>query len=139
MRIPRVPLVSAAIAHALTWAIALFLLFVLTYETESVEATFPGEEPGEAVSSTETFVDVNGLYGISVVLAPVALSGIAVLGQFVYRDHLFRRMAALWLPLIAILALCFAAIYTIGVLYIPSAIALFVAALADLAHRPEEV
>ncbi len=130
---------SAAIAHALTWAIALFLLFVLTYETESVEATLPGEEPGEAVSSTETFVDVNGLYGISVVLAPVALSGIAVLGQFVYRDHLFRRMAALWLPLIAILALCFAAIYTIGVLYIPSAIALFVAALADLAHRPEEV
>ncbi len=138
MKIPRVPLVSATIAHASTWAIVLFLLLVPAYEGESVEATRPGEEPAEAVRTTETFLDANGLYGLFVVLTPVVLTGIAVLGQFVYREHVFRRMAAMWLPLIAVLALSFAAIFTIGVLYVPVAIALFVAALADLAHRPEE-
>ena len=138
MRTSRAALVSAAIAHALAWAAALYLLLAAAYVVETVDATLPGEQPAEPVRTTETFVEANGLYGMAVAFAPAVLTGVALFGLLALRDRHALRMTALWVPSIAVAALCFGAIFTIGLLYVPAAVALFVAALAELAHRPNE-
>ena len=138
MRTSRAALVSAVIAHALAWAAALYLLLAAAYVVETVEATLPGEQPADPVRTTETFVEVNGFYGMAVALAPAVLTGVALFGLLALRDRHALRMTSLWVPAIAIAALCFAAILSIGLLYVPAAVALTVAALADVAHRPSE-
>ena len=138
MRTSRVALVSAAVAHALAWAAFLFVLLVPAYEVEMAEATLPGEQPADAERTTESFADVNGLYGVAAALLPVVMTGAAVLGTLALGGRLLVRLAVLGTALIAVLAFCFAAILSIGLLYVPAAVALTVAALADVAHRPDE-
>ena len=135
MRAVRVPLVAGAIAHALAWAVLLFLIFATTYTSQTVEATLPGEPPAEPVTATATFVEVNGLSALAIVATPVALTGLALLGLLAFRDRHARRIAWLWVSTIGVIGFCFVAIYSVGLLYLPAGVALMVAALADLARR----
>lgn len=130
--------VSALIAHALAWAAVLFVVVVPAYEGEMVEATLPGEPPAEVVQTTMTFLEVNGLYGLGVALAPVLITALVLLGLSRFRRRHLLRMATLWMATMVVVAFCLGAIFSVGLFYFPAALALFVAALTDLAQRPGE-
>ena len=116
--------VSALAAHVLAWAPGVFLVFTADY------------------SSGETSVEVNGR-GILLLLVPVVLTGIALAAALLtHRRQSNRgqsiRTMLLWSSAIMLLALCFLAIFSVGVFYLPAALALFVAAIADLTVKRSE-
>ena len=159
MRTNRVSIVFASAAYILAWAAVFYVVLVASYTGESVEATPAGDPvqtaasfvevngvygieptvPSDPVQTTASFVEVNGLYGLAVALTPMLLTAFALIGALAIRDRTTLRMVVLWVTAIAVGAFCFAAILSIGLLYVPAAIALIGAAVADIAHRPGEV
>ena len=119
--------VSALAAHVLAWAAAVFLVFTVDY------------------SSGETVVEVNVRWaiGLLVVLTPVVLTGIALAAALLVDSERSIRAGSvrtmlLWSTAIVLLALCFRFGLTYFVLYLPAALALLVAAIADSTVRRSE-
>ena len=111
---------SALAAHVLAWAGGVFLAFVFV----------------PLYGSGETLVEVNGRGAIRLLLVPVVLTGIALAAALLtHRKQSNRSQATrtmlLWSSAIVLLGLCFVAIFSVGVFYLPAALALFVAAIAD--------
>lgn len=91
----------------------------------------PGEPAREVTRHTATLVEVNGLWVLWLLLIPVLLSGLALLSIRFTHAGQARRRAFLWLAALALLALCVVGILSIGMFYLPTALALLVAAVAD--------
>ncbi len=122
--------VSASVAHALAWVAGVWLAFWPTYEGASVTATLPGEPGGEVIRSSATAIEVNGLHVILLLLVPILLTAITLLGLRLQQTTM--RKILLWSPAVVLLGFCFVAIFSIGMFYLPAALALLVAAIADL-------
>ena len=104
---------------------------------QGVSATLPGESAGEAERFTATLIEVNGLRVIPLLLVPVLLSGIAVWAvRDTYGGRTGRRIL-LWVLAVVLLGLCTVSILSIGVLYLPTALALLVAAITGSAGRAQ--
>ena len=120
MKSVEVATLSALAAHVLAWAGGVFLAFVFV----------------PLYGSGETLVEVNGRGAIRLLLVPVVLTGIALAASLLtHRKQSNRSQATrtmlLWSSAIVLLGLCFVAIFSVGVFYLPAALALFVAAIAD--------
>ena len=121
MKSVEVATLSALAAHVLAWAGGVFLAFVFV----------------PLYGSGETLVEMNGRGAIRLLLVPVVLTGIALAaallvdGKRSIHWQTIRTML-LWSSAIVLLGLCFVAIFSVGVFYLPAALALFVAAIADL-------
>ena len=117
--------VSALAAHLLAWAAGVFLAFAADY------------------SGSETSVEVYVRSVILVLLLPVVLTGIAVATALLadrkrsIREGSIRTML-LWSTAIVLLGLCVRLGLTFFVLYLPAALALLVAAIADSMVRRSE-
>ncbi len=122
--------VSAWVAHAFAWAAGVWLAFWPTYEGASVTPTLPGEPGGEVIRSSATAIEVNGLHVILLLLVPILLTAITLLGLRFQQTTM--RKILLWSPAVVLLGFCFVAIASIGMFYLPTALALLVAAIADL-------
>ena len=123
--------ISAWVAHALAWAAGLWFVFAPVYQGVSVTPTSPGEPAGDVTRYTRTLVEVNGLWVLWLLLVPILLSGLALLViRFTDAGQASRR-AFPWLTALALLALCLAGILSIGLFYLPIALALLVAAVVD--------
>ena len=133
LRFPRATSVSAWTAHVLAWAVGAWLAFGPVYQ--GVSATLPGESAGEATRSTATLIEVNGLYVVSLLLVPVLLSGIAVWAVRGTDGGRTGRRILLWVLAVVLLGLCAVSILSIGMLYLPTALAMLVAAIAGSAGR----
>ena len=130
MRAIGVATVSAWVAHAFAWAAGVWLAFWPTYEGASVTAALPGEPGGEVIRSSATAIEVNGLHVILLLLVPILLTAITLLGLRLQQTTM--RKILLWSPAVVLLGFCFVAIASIGMFYPPTALALLVAAIADL-------
>ena len=121
MKSVEIATLSALAAHVLAWAGGVFLAFVFV----------------PLYGSGETLVEVNGRGAIRLLLVPVVLTAITLAGALLTRGRQSNRSQAtrtmlLWSSAIVLLGLCFVAIFSVGVFYLPAAIALLVAAIADL-------
>ena len=123
--------ISAWAAHALAWAAGLWFVFAPVYRGVSVTPSMPGEPAGEVTRHTATLVEVNGLYVLWLLLIPILFSGLTLLVIRFTDAGLARRKALLWISALALLALCLVGILSIGLFYLPTAMALLVAAVAD--------
>lgn len=122
---------SAWVAHALAWVAGLALAFVPMYQGRSVAASRPGEPGGEGTWFDSTLIAENGLHVVLLLLAPILLTWIPLLAiRFTNRGQTGRRLL-LWGPPVVLLGFCLVAMFSIGAFYLPSGIALLVAALAD--------
>ena len=130
-RFRSVAVVSAWVAHVLAWAAGAWLAFGPVYQ--GVSAAIPGESVGEATRSTATLIDVNGLYVVALLVVPVLLSGIAVWVVRGADGGRTGRRVLLWVLAIVLLGLCALSILSIGVFYLPAALAMLVAAIAGSA------
>ena len=122
--------VSAWVAHAFAWAAGVFFAFGPVYQGESVTPALPGETGGEVIRSSATAIEVNGLHVILLLLVPILLTAITLLGLRLQQTTM--RKILLWSPAVVLLGFCFVAIASIGMFYLPTALALLVAAIADL-------
>ena len=114
---PKAAVVLAAAAHALTWIPGLFLAFGPAYTGSS-----NGDEP-----DTQTLIEVSGLYGVFVLLVPVVLTGIVLMA--VWRGRASEPL--LWGIALGLSGLCVLAAASIGMLYIPAALALVFTAVLN--------
>ena len=133
MRFRRASSASAWTAHVLACATGAWLAFGPVYQ--GVSATLPGESAGEAARSTATLIEVNGLYVIPLLLVPVLLSGIAVWAVRGADGGMTGRRILPWVLAVVLLGLCALLILSIGMLYLPTALAMLVAAIAGSAGR----
>ena len=135
MRFPRATSVSAWTAHVLAWVVGAWLAFGPVYQ--GVSATLPGESPDDAARFTATLIEVNGLYVVPMLLVPVLLSGIAVWAVKSPYGGMAGRSVLLWASAVVLLGLCALSIISIGMLYLPVALALLVAAITGSAGRTQ--
>ena len=131
--------ISVWTAHALAWCGGLWLAFGPVYQGVSVTPTTPGGAETEATRYTATLVEVNGLWVIWLLTVPVLLSGLAVLAVRLTDAGQLRRKVLLWVCTLPLLAFCAAAIFSIGLIYLPSALALLCAAVSGSVERPAKV
>ena len=128
-------MVSACAAHILAWAVGAFFVFVPAYQGESVASATPGEPGGEVIRHSATLIEANGLYAIALLLVPVLLTGVALLSLRLTTMSQIARKVLLWGPAFVLLGFCVAAIFSIGVFYLPAAFALLVATYADFSAQ----
>ena len=134
--------VSALVAHAFAWLAGFYLAFVPFYQgvvvapviqLESIppasgnEAAIPvlDDESGSGTKRfTATLIEINGLWVMWLLLVPVLLTGIVVLAVRRADISQMRRFLLLWGSTMLLLVLCAVSILSIGVLYLPAALAL---------------
>ena len=68
-------------------------------------------------------------------LVPVLLTVIALLAVHLVNPGVLKRKILLWCAGLALLVFCMLAIFSIGILYVPAALALLVAAVTDSMPR----
>ena len=78
---------------------------------------------GESIRVTATLIDVNGLYVLPLLLAPVLLTALAALVAIVIHAGLVRRGALILASAVLLLGFCAVGIFTIGMFFLPAAIA----------------
>ena len=118
LRFPKAASVSAWAALVLAWGAGAWLAFGPVYQGVSA-----------------TLIEVNGLRVIPLLLVPVLLSGIAVWAVRDTDGGRTGRRIFLWVLAVVLLGLCAVSILSIGVLYLPTALALLVAAVTGSAGR----
>ena len=79
---------------------------------------------------SSTLIAENGLHVVLLLLVPIFLTAITLLGLRLQQTTMHKIL--LWGPAVVLLGFCFVAIASIGMLYLPTALALLVAAIADL-------
>ena len=89
----------------------------------------------EATRTSATLVEVNGLYVLLLLLVPVLLTGSTLFSILFAHKRQVIRVAMLWTPLVLLLGFCLLAIFSIGIFYLPAALAVIVAALGDLSGQ----
>ena len=102
------------------------------YQGESVAPALPGESVGERTWMSSTLIAENGLHVVLLLLVPIFLTAITLLGLRLTAKSQTVRKVLLWGPAVVLLGFCFVAIASIGMFYLPAALALLVAAIADL-------
>ena len=121
--------ISAWVAHALASGTGLWMAIGPVYQGVSVPATRPGESVSETTRITSTLVEANGLWVLWLLLFPVLLTGLALLAIRVTDAGQARRKAFLWASALSLLAFCAVGMFSIGVFYLPAALALLCAAI----------
>jgi len=121
--------ISAGVAHALAWVVALWLVVGPVYQGVSKTAVTPGDVAGEATPFTETLIEANGLSALPLLMAPVVLTAPALLAALLTDAGQARRKVILWVSAVLLLGFCAAGIASIGLLYLPASVALVVSAV----------
>lgn len=125
----RLGIASAALAHFLAWAVSLYFAFYPCVYQGTTVTTQTGITISESGCSG-SLVTVNGLRVLLVLAVPVAITGLGLFAMIsnmvTYR---FARIL-LWASGISMALICLLGALSVGVLYIPAALAMIVSAIA---------
>ena len=126
-------MVSAWAAHAFAWAAGLFLAFGPVYGSASAPATdVYGLGAGQIwPGPSSSLVVQNGLYVVPLLLLPIFLTGHVLITMYFIRVGRVSRRVLVWTSAVILLGSCLVAMMSIGLLYLPSALALLLAAATD--------
>ena len=137
MRNERPAIIAVTIAHVLAWVAFLWLAF-WPYSYQGVSATPVqvdelgnpvGELESEVVRYSASVVEVNGVGVLLPLFIPVAATGVALIVLLAWRDDGTLRTILLWILTAALLGFCVLGYLSIGIMYVPAAIALVVATI----------
>ena len=131
----RITTISVWTANALAWGGGVWLWFGPSYRGVSVTPVLPDGSGGEVTHSTATLIEVSGVDVVLWLLVPVLLTIIALLAVYLVYPGQANRKILLWCTAAALLVFCALAIFSFGIFYLPSALALLVAAVADSMPR----
>ena len=108
----RISLTAALIAHILAWAATIFFLFGPVYRPTGA-----------------TLIEVNGLSAALLVVIPVALTAITLIATLPNPAHPRLMLILRWAAFVLLLLFCIAGALSIGIFYLPAALAALVAAI----------
>ena len=120
-----ITVISAWTAHLLSWAASVWLMLGPAYQGVSITT-----EGTTRVSAT--FIETNGLHVIWVPIVPVLLSGIALMAVRRTGPGQTGRRLLLWTISVVFLGFCALGFLSFGLLYLPVALTLIIAAVTDL-------
>jgi hypothetical protein len=115
-----------------TWVVGLWLAVGPVYQGQSTTAATTPGVAGESTHYTSTLIEVNGLRVLPLLLIPVALTALALVAVLVSESRQGTRKVALWGLAVLLLGFCVVGIFSIGLFYVPAAIALVVSAVKSL-------
>ena len=121
----KVSITAATIAHTLAWAATLFFLFWPVYKSSS--------------SDTSTLVEVNGLWSALLLVIPVALTAVTLIATLPAPTHPRILLTIRWASFALLLAFCAVSALSIGIFYLPAAIATLVLAIVGPSRRSQSV
>ena len=119
---------STGIAHGLAWGVVIWLAFGSVYQGTSVAPVGPGETPNEPTRTSASLIEVNGWQVIPILLVPAALTGLALLTVLLTHTGQTRRKVLLWVLAVLLIVFCVLASFSLGIFYVPSALALLLTA-----------
>ena len=125
----RLGIASAALAHFLAWAVSLYFAFYPCVYQGTTITTQTGVTIRDS-GCAGSLVTVNGLSVLLVLVVPVAITG---LGLFATISNVVTYGVArilLWSSGISMALICLLGALSVGILYIPAALATIVAAIA---------
>ena len=120
-----VTVIAAWTAHLLSWAASFWLMLGPAYQGVSITT-----EGTTRVSAT--FIETNGLHVIWVPIMPVLLSGVVLIAVMQTCPGQTGRRLLLWTISVAFLGFCALGFFSFGLLYLPAAFILIIAAVTDL-------
>ena len=133
---------TAWVAHVLTWAAGAWLAFGPIYHGVEYRGVTGRSGPSSSTLNpeewtpfTESLIEANGLGAVWIVMVPILVTGIV--GWTVYRADIRRvwRKVMIWVLAIALFGFCVMNLLTIGIFYLPAALALLIAAVANSVAR----
>lgn len=129
---------STGIAHGLAWGVVIWLAFGPVYQGASVAPVGPGETPNEPTTSSASLIEVNGWQVLPILLVPSALTGLALLTVLLPHTGQTRRKVLLWVLAVLLLVFCVLVSFSIGIVYVPSALLLLLTAIGVSISRRRE-
>ena len=124
----RLAIASAALAHFLAWAVSLYFAFYpCVYEGATV-TTQTGVTIRESGCSG-SLVTVNGLRVLLVLAVPVAITGLGLFAAISTVVTYGVARILLWSSGISMALICLIGALSVGLLYIPAALAMIVSAI----------
>ena len=108
----RISLTAALIAHMLAWAATIFFLFGPVYRPTGA-----------------TLIEVNGLSAALLIVIPVALTAITLNASLPGATRPRLMLIFRWASFALLLLFCVVSALSIGIFYLPSTIAMLVAAV----------
>ena len=121
--------VSAGIAHVLALVVVIGLVFGPVYQGGSVTPAAPGAPANVPTKTTATFIEVNGWSVLPILLVPAALTGLALVTILKTNAGQTTRRVLVWVPAVLLLGFCILGSFSIGIFYLPSALALVVSSI----------
>ena len=133
---------AALCSHVLAWVAVVLLELAPLYQGVSVTATSATATSGEIspnppVQATATLIEVNGWSVLPFILAPVAISGAGLLGVILVGRGRVLRRAPLGISALLLLGFVIAGSLSIGMFYLPAALAMAVSWAVSLGQRRE--
>jgi hypothetical protein len=138
LKFPRFILIWPLLAHGAAWAAFLWLL-LWPYSYRGVSVTAVQKGSGEVPVTTYTsasFIEANGLTALIPLLAPVALTGLALLAVWFWDAPPMGKRLSLWALAAVCLVFCVLGAFSIGVFYLPAALALIITAIVGTFQTP---
>ena len=83
----------------------------------------------ESVEISETLLKANGLSAFPLLIGPVVLTALVVAMLMTTRIKPSKRKVSLWVAAVLLLGFCVVGAFSIGMFYLPAALALVVAAV----------
>ena len=111
----RITTVSVWTAHGLAWVVGVW--------------------GSIGIIATGMFVERSGLTLVPAFLVPILLTYIPLAAIHLVKPGQAKRKILLWCPAVALLVFCGLTLVSFGIAYLPVALALFVAAVADSIRR----
>lgn len=120
----RVALTAAISSHIFAWAATLFFIFWPVYSGVSVRAG----ESGSSVSG-KTLIEVNGLWAALLIVLPIILTAIALIASLLSAARPRLMFTLRWTAFVLLFTFCAVGALSIGIFYLPAAIAALVVAI----------
>ena len=108
----RISLSAALISHVFAWAATIFFLFGPVYRPTGA-----------------TLIEVNGLSAALLIVIPVALTAITLIATLPNPAHPRLMLILRWAAFVLMFLFCVVSALSIGIFYLPSTIAMLVAAV----------
>jgi hypothetical protein len=120
----------SATAHLLAWGAFLFLAF-WPYSYQGTEATPVGPDGsgGEVVHVSASLIEVNGWGALIPLLVPVALTALGFVVAWTWDGQNARNKFLMWTFAVLLIVFCGLALFSLGIFYLPGALALLASAI----------
>mgnify|MGYP001619453091 FL=1 len=131
----RLSTILSGISLALAVAASAWIALLPGYYKGVAETEKAGEAPQELTGLTASFIEMNGLRGVFTLLIPVLIALAGFLVSWHTGRHTTFRRVILWALVALLLVFCAAGGFSIGMFYLPSALALLVAAIFNMRNK----